>query len=242
MRWFKHLSMAHSDHAVSAILEELGAEAYGVWWLIIEDIAASMESKSTQTFAIHSDVKWSQICYCSARKFRSIAIRLQEKGLIVCISTDNRLQIDVPKLLKFRDEYSKKSGQSPDSRSDTDTDTDTEEKQKEEQPVAAAPKVDKSDPFNLPEWIDSEIWSGYLDVRKAKKAAKTPRAWNLVVRELEKFRLEGYDPNEILSTSVRSNWTDVYRPKIPPPPKKAVYREMTEEEASAAWQRDFGVN
>jgi transcription elongation factor Elf1 len=126
MRWFKHLSMAHSDHAVSAVLEELGAEAYGVWWLIIEDIAAAMESKSTQTFAIHSDVKWSQICYCSARKFRSIANRLQEKGLIVCTSTDNRLQIDVPKLLKFRDEYSKKSGHSPDSRTDTDGETDTD--------------------------------------------------------------------------------------------------------------------
>lgn len=126
MRWFKHLSMAHSDHAVSAILEELGAEAYGVWWLILEDIAASIEKNSKDTFAIHSDVKWSQICYCSARKFRSIANRLQEKGLIVCTSTDNRLKIDVPKLLKFRDEYSKKSGHSPDSRTETDGDTDTD--------------------------------------------------------------------------------------------------------------------
>jgi hypothetical protein len=147
MRWFKHLSMAHSDHAVSAVLEELGAEAYGVWWLIIEDIAASMEKNSKVTFAIHSDVKWSQICYCSARKFRSIANRLQEKSLIVCTSTDNRLQIDVPKLLKFRDEYSKKSGHSPDSRTDTDGETETDT----DGEIKTLAESDKSLPASKPE-------------------------------------------------------------------------------------------
>jgi hypothetical protein len=67
--------------------------------------------------------------------------------------------------------------------------------------------------FDLPDWIDAEIWEGYLDVRKAKKAARTPRAYRAVVKQLEAFRARGHDPNAILETSIRSNWTDVYEPK-----------------------------
>jgi hypothetical protein len=157
VRWFKHLSMAHTDAAVSAILEEMGAEAYGVWWLILEDIASPMEKNSRETFAIHSDVKWSQICYCSARKFRSIANRLQEKGLIVCTSIDNRLKIDVPKLLKFRDEYSKKSGHSPDSRTDTDTDGDTDGELTTVSPAETSPPATQPDlELTLDELADLE--------------------------------------------------------------------------------------
>lgn len=255
MRWFKHLSMAHADPALCTLLEMMGPEAYGIYWLLLEHFAAVMEKDCiTVPELTHSEIKWAQICSSSARKFRNFAETAAKLKLIESSSEAelkqfasrmpaNRLRICIPKLLKYRDEYSRKSGHSPDklpARTDTDTDTDTEEKKKEEPPVPQATKADKTEPFNPPEWVDSEIWSAYLDVRKAKKAAKTTRAWNLVLRELEKFRAEGYDANEILSASVRSNWTDVYRPKTPPPKPKTVYREMTEEEAAAAWKRDFG--
>jgi uncharacterized protein YdaU (DUF1376 family) len=67
--------------------------------------------------------------------------------------------------------------------------------------------------FTLPEWINRDTWKAYVEVRKSKRAAKTVHAWNLVVKQLETFRAKGHDPNAILETSIRSNWTDVYEPK-----------------------------
>ena len=67
--------------------------------------------------------------------------------------------------------------------------------------------------FELPSWINSETWETYLEIRKSKRAATTPRAWNAVIKQLGIFRTKGYDPNEILETSIRANWTDVYEPQ-----------------------------
>lgn len=113
MRWTKHLSMAHADAALALLLEEYGAEAYGVYWLMIEDIAAPMEKEKLLPVATHSWVKWSQICHCSVRVFKSIACRMEEKSLINIKSIDDRLQIEIPNILKYKDEYAKKSGQTP---------------------------------------------------------------------------------------------------------------------------------
>jgi hypothetical protein len=88
---------------------------------------------------------------------------------------------------------------------DTDTEAETEKKQKKTTPQSG---------FVLPPWIDPEIWTTYLEVRSSKRAAKTPRAWGAVVKQLERFKLEGHDPNAILETSIRSNWIDVYPPKL----------------------------
>ena len=114
MRWLKHLSLAHADEAVAYILEEYGAEAYGVWWLILEDVAAPMETGKMVPISCHSAVKWSQICHCSVRRFRSIAGRLAEKNLINVQTDIDRIRIEVPNVLKYRDEYSQRSGQTPD--------------------------------------------------------------------------------------------------------------------------------
>lgn len=114
MRWLKHLTMAHSDSAIDAVCDKFGAEAYGVWWFILEDIAAPMEAGKMIPIQSHSVVKWAQICRCSARRLRSIVEILSDRGLIVTETIGNRLQIEVPNILKYKDEYSKKSGQTPD--------------------------------------------------------------------------------------------------------------------------------
>ncbi len=48
MRWLKHMTMAHTDAAIDAAEDKFGAEAYGVWWHILEDIAAPMEPCSAK--------------------------------------------------------------------------------------------------------------------------------------------------------------------------------------------------
>lgn len=66
-------------------------------------------------------------------------------------------------------------------------------------------------PFILPDWIPQETWIAYMAVREKKRAAKTPYALNLVIKELEKIRkLHNHDPVEVLNKSITNGWTDVY--------------------------------
>jgi len=65
-------------------------------------------------------------------------------------------------------------------------------------------------PFIPPEWINQESWTAYEEMRKEKKKVPTPKARALVVKELEKLRDAGNDPNECLDQSTRNGYTDVY--------------------------------
>lgn len=66
---------------------------------------------------------------------------------------------------------------------------------------------------SLPDWLPLDAWSAYLEMRRKKRAKPTPHAIDLVLKELDRLRGKGHDPTEILNTSTRSNWTDVYEPK-----------------------------
>lgn len=62
----------------------------------------------------------------------------------------------------------------------------------------------------LPEWIDKDAWEGFLEVRKSKKAASTQYALSLIIKDLEKFKISGEDPNEILKRSIMNSWKGVF--------------------------------
>ena len=64
--------------------------------------------------------------------------------------------------------------------------------------------------FVLPEWIDKDVWEDFLEMRKKKRAKPTDRAVELLIKELEKLKQDGDDPNEVLSRSIMSNWTGVF--------------------------------
>lgn len=182
MRWFKHLAMAHDDEGLSAVVEELGimgSQAYGIYWYLLEAVAAPMEKNCPLPQLTHSDVKWASICHCSVRVFRRIADRLAEEKLIESESTGDRRRITVRKLLKYRDEYSNRSGQTPDKVCPR---ADTEQIQNREEP----PIVPQGDGLQL---VDSKP--------PRKKAAMTPgqkiafdKWWELYPRHEAKLPAE----------------------------------------------------
>jgi len=93
MRWVKHLTMAHADPEIDALLEEFGAEAYGVYWLIIEEIAAAMEPAKDVPETTRSMQKWASICRVQVRVFRKIIAKLRVRLMIVRKTDDGRLTI-----------------------------------------------------------------------------------------------------------------------------------------------------
>lgn len=166
MRWLKHLTAAHQDGEVDRVLEECGAVAYGVYWLILEDIAGPMESGAMVPEATHSDQRWCQICHVDPRVWRNCKQTLGKKLLVFTIVEGNRVSISAPKILKYKDEYSKKSGQSTSlnradreqiqSRGKTETEADAP-------PGAENPECVSPVPINQPRWKTDPDYRSFRD-------------------------------------------------------------------------------
>jgi phage replication O-like protein O len=62
----------------------------------------------------------------------------------------------------------------------------------------------------LPKWIDKETWDAFLEMRKEKKAIPTTHAKELLIKELDKLKLAGDDPNEVLNRSIINGWKGVF--------------------------------
>jgi len=218
MRWFKHLSMAHDDQGLSTLLEAMGPEAYGIYWLLLEHFASVMEKDCTAVpELVHSEQRWATICHTSSRKFKKFAETSAELKLIESRTSAElkqftsrmpaeRLLICIPKLLKYRDEYSRKSGHSPDklpARTDTDTDTDADKKKTK---VATSA-------FVLPDWIDRSLWDAYEEMRKKLRKAMTDHARSLAVKDLMDLRNKGHSPSDVLNQSIMRGWTGLFEIK-----------------------------
>jgi hypothetical protein len=127
MRWLKHLSMAHADREVDLIIETAGPVAYGIYWLIVEDIAASMEPGKMEPYAIHSLSKWCALFRLHHRTVTPLLTLLGRKLLNVVPMDDGRIKIEVPNIMKYKDEYTKKSGPRGRGRAEGDRDRDREQ-------------------------------------------------------------------------------------------------------------------
>jgi hypothetical protein len=87
---------------------------------------------------------------------------------------------------------------------------------------------------SLPDWINATTWTAYLAQRKTKRAANTDYALGLVLRDLDKMRLAGHDPNSVLDKSCRKGWTDVYwpTPEAAVAPRQQSFAEREREAAA----------
>jgi hypothetical protein len=62
----------------------------------------------------------------------------------------------------------------------------------------------------LPDWLPSEPWKAWLEVRKGLGCKNTPRALNLALTELERLKSLGHDPAKVLDQSTLKSWKSVY--------------------------------
>lgn len=109
MRWFKHLTEASHDEKLADVLAEHGLEGYGFWWLLVETVALQM-NKTERCELEYSIAIWSRKLYASRKKTVELLQVFSEKNLVFLESSGEKISVKIPKLLKLRDEYSKKSG------------------------------------------------------------------------------------------------------------------------------------
>lgn len=72
---------------------------------------------------------------------------------------------------------------------------------------------DKDFVFTLPDWIDLDTWTRFVEMRKTIKRPMTEYAKYLMGKHLEKLRDQGNDPNACINQSTRLNWQDIYPTK-----------------------------
>lgn len=65
----------------------------------------------------------------------------------------------------------------------------------------------------LPDWLPKESWSAWLEVRAKVKAPNTDRALRLALRDLDKLRGMGQDPNAVLEQATTRGWRGLFAVK-----------------------------
>ena len=62
----------------------------------------------------------------------------------------------------------------------------------------------------LPDWLPSEAWKPFLEMRRKKKIANGGRALNMLVAELTRLKSQGFDPAAVIDQSTLKGWTSFY--------------------------------
>jgi hypothetical protein len=63
---------------------------------------------------------------------------------------------------------------------------------------------------SLPDWVPSESWQAFVEMRGKIRAPLTNRAKNLAIAELEKLKNDGHKPQSVLEQSVMRSWRGLF--------------------------------
>lgn len=79
----------------------------------------------------------------------------------------------------------------------------------------------------IPDYIPTDLWSDFMQMRVEAKARNTERAVKLILKDIEKFKEVGHNPINLIENSIKNNWKSVYEPKKKPinglPPKDSSF-------------------
>ncbi|EQB1435696.1 hypothetical protein ACYCCY_001121 [Shigella flexneri] len=74
----------------------------------------------------------------------------------------------------------------------------------------------KFDPLSvaLPEWLPETLWHEWVQFRQAlRKPIRTEQGANGAIRELEKFRQQGFTPEQVIRHSIAHEYQGLFAPK-----------------------------
>lgn len=62
----------------------------------------------------------------------------------------------------------------------------------------------------IPDWVPSDAWAGFVEMRQKIRKPLTSRAAQLIVKKLASLRDQGDDPGEVLDQSTERGWQGVF--------------------------------
>jgi len=170
MRWVKHMTASHNDEKLADLISRFGHAGYGVWWLVVEIVASVLES-GKEPKVTYPVSKWSHLLSVRGSHVSQTLLKLELTHLVTVVRRADDITVTIPNLLKYRDEYNRKSGQTPECvRSKTTTDADIQQTQ----------TTTEEKPRQLPSFPSA---SEYPETAAAIRA-KDPACDDLFVRRL----------------------------------------------------------
>ncbi|HDI6219505.1 TPA: hypothetical protein POA23_001482 [Escherichia coli] len=82
--------------------------------------------------------------------------------------------------------------------------------------IGGAVRQKKFDPLSvdLPDWLPETLWHEWVQFRQAlRKPIRTERGANGAIRELEKFRQQGFTPEQVIRHSIANEYQGLFAPK-----------------------------
>lgn len=110
------MTASRRDERIAALIDKAGYEGYGFYWGTVEIVAEQVPPGSNKFEVGYSPKRWGQLLGCHHNKAEKYLRELGVHGLVTFKSVDGLIWVGVPNLLKYRDEYSKKSIHTPDKR------------------------------------------------------------------------------------------------------------------------------
>ncbi len=191
MRWFKHMSDLSRDEGVSRYLDAAGKDrvtAYGFLMILLEAIASRMASKKGHLVctATYSITQWGRITYSHPNRVAKYLRLCEVIGWVEVEFEGGSCRVTIPKMVEWRDEYTRKSGHTPDKVAQSRADKKrTEEREKGQEGALSdgypkesqrrKPPPDFEITKDLQEWAAAN----YPSVPIEKETAKFKR-WNFL--------------------------------------------------------------
>ena len=82
--------------------------------------------------------------------------------------------------------------------------------------IGGAVRQKKFDPLSvaLPDWLPETLWHEWVQFRQAlRKPIRTEQGANGAIRELEKFRQQGFSPEQVIRHSIANEYQGLFVPK-----------------------------
>lgn len=138
MKWFKHMTRSWNDEGLAKLVGPGGMEGlarYGLWWRVLEIIGEQMAAGSSKCSVTYPVARWSLLLSLRGSLVFSTLSTLPVTGGVSVTRDGDDVTVTIPNLLKYRDEYTKKSGHSPEdvhprTEGDRELDRDKEQKKK----------------------------------------------------------------------------------------------------------------
>jgi hypothetical protein len=125
------MTTSWDDEGLTELVGDGGMEGlarYGLWWRVLEIVALQLKPDATSSQVRYSITKWSRLLAIRGSRVESTLLTLGVTGGVTVVREGDDVLVTFRNLLKYRDEYSRKSGHATDSLP-PDTDTDQIQKQ-----------------------------------------------------------------------------------------------------------------
>ncbi len=191
---------------------------YGLYWMVQEIIAEQMEGKDPSCSVCYPISVWSHLLVTRGSLVFSTLSTLAVTGVVTVERDGNDIRVTNRKLLKYRDEYARKSGHTPDKLPARTEGEGEGEKNKAATPKtggslleekASAPRLVSKKETPLPPQVDLNVWQDWVEMRKKCRAPFTDAAREGIIADLHKLVGLGINPNQRLADGIKGGWRGV---------------------------------